>query len=200
MKDKYFKKLNKSSSGYTILETMIAISLFLVVVTVGMNSLLSANVLHQKSQDMRSIMDGLNFMMEDMSRNIRTGYNFRCINDGNYSSNLTTAKSCSFGNGFAFENALGSSLSASDQWVYKIESSNISKSVDSGTTWSQLNQSPEVVISPVSGFSVLGAEAPAGDNQQPFVIIKLIGTITYKNISTSFSIQTSVSQRLVDII
>lgn len=37
-----------------------------------------------------------------------------------------------------------------------------------------------------------------GDLDQPFVTIKLAGLITYKNISTPFFLQTSVSQRLVD--
>ena len=45
---------------------MISISLFLVVVVFGMNALLNANVVHQKSQDMRSILDNLSFILEDM--------------------------------------------------------------------------------------------------------------------------------------
>ena len=36
---------------------------------VGMDSLLNANLVHRKSEDMRSIMDSLSFIMEDMSRN-----------------------------------------------------------------------------------------------------------------------------------
>lgn len=197
------KKINKKN-GYTIIETMIAISLFLVIVMSGMGALLNANLLHQKSQSMRSIMDNLSFIMEDMGRSLRTGYNYRCINDSNFSTNITVPKSCSSGGAIAFENASGNSLSATDQWVYKIESQdggvtfNISKSVDSGSTWVQLNSS-EVAINSVSGFSVLGAEPIATDSQQPFVSIKLVGTITFKNVVTPFSLETSVSQRLIDV-
>ena len=68
----------KFATGYTIIETMIAISVFLVVVIYGMGSLLSASLLHQKSEDMRSIMDNLSFIMEDMSRNLRTGNSYHC--------------------------------------------------------------------------------------------------------------------------
>ena len=75
-------KIVKNKKGYTIIETMISVSLFLIIVMSGMGALVNANVLHQKSQDMRSIMDNLTFVMEDMSRNIRTGYNYQCFTNG----------------------------------------------------------------------------------------------------------------------
>ena len=70
---------NNNKKGFTIIETMIAVSLFLVIVVIGMGALLNANLLHQKSQDMRSILDNLSFVMEDMSRNLRTGYDYQCL-------------------------------------------------------------------------------------------------------------------------
>jgi|SRR3989338_4355278 len=201
---KYKIKKLRRAGGYTIIETMIAVSLFLTVILTGMGTLLNANLLHQKSQDMRSIMDNLSFIMEDMSRNLRTGYNFRCINDGNFSTSIDVAQSCASGGAIAFENAFGDSEDEDDQWVYKIESLdggvtfNISKSVDSAASWAQLNPS-EVVIDSVSGFSVLGAEPQSVDSQQPFVNIKLVGRIMYQDIITPFSLQTSVSQRVIDV-
>ena len=207
-----FKKFKNKKSGFTIIETMIAVSLFLVVVTIGMGALLNANLLHQKSQDMRSIIDNLNFIMEDMSKNIRTGYNYRCYDASDLvwdqskaqTSGLSNPKSCALGGVLVFELSDGDSLVTTDQWVYKIESSgigqpfNMFKSVDGGANWTQLNPS-EVHLDSFSGFSVLGAEPPAGDKQQPFVTIRLSGTITYKGVESPFSLQTSVSQRLVDL-
>jgi type II secretory pathway pseudopilin PulG len=193
--NRYAKRCGR---GYTIIETMIAVSLFIIIVMIGMNALLNANVLHQKSQNMRSIMDNLSFVMEDMGRNMRVGSNYHCINNGVFTG-LTTPLSCASGGAIAFKNSLDGSI-----WVYKIESSdggvtfNIFKSVDGATTWVQLNP-PEIVINSVSGFSVLGAEPPPGDLQQPLVTIRLVGSITYKNVVTPFSLQTSVSQRMVDI-
>ena len=46
-----------------------------------MGALLNANVVYKKSQDMRSIMDNLSFTMEDVSRNVRTGYNYQCVDN-----------------------------------------------------------------------------------------------------------------------
>lgn len=197
-------KNNKKNKGYTIIETMIAVSLFLVVVMAGMGALLNANVLHQKSRDMRSIIDNLSFIMEDMSRNLRTGYSYHCLTGNDTLANSAIPVSCASGWGIAFESADGSSATNNDQWVYYIDDGKIWKSTDNGATdFIQLTPA-EVSIDSVSSFSVLGAEGVATNQQQPFVTIRLVGRITYKpgtpnSVVTPFSLQTSVSQRLVDI-
>lgn len=188
-------KINKKNTGYTILETMIAISLFIIIIMAGMGALLNANLLNQKSQSMRSIMDNLSYIVEDMGRNLRTGYAYHCIADGNLT--LTTPLSCATGGGISFKSSLGG------QWVYYIGTylgkPGIFKSVDGGSTFVQMNPD-EVVLDPVSGFSVLGAEAPAADTQQPFVTIKLVGKIILNpTTTTTFSLQTAVSQRVIDL-
>ncbi len=195
----------KNKSGYTIIETMVAISLFLVVVMLGMGALLNAGEVHKKTQDLRSIMDNMNFIMEDMSRNIRTGFDYRCITDGDFNTTtIVTPQDCPLGGAIAFESTFGDTTRNDNQVVYQISSTdgtnfNISKSVDSGATFVQLNP-PEISLTSFSGFSVIGsATKGSGDFQQPFVTIKLVGKINYKNTVTTFSIQTSVSQRRIDI-
>ena len=196
------KKDLKTNRGYTIIETMIATSLFIVVVLAGTGALLNANLLHQKSRDMRSIIDSLSFVMEDMSKSLRTGEKYHCITSGGFSG-LTTALSCpSGGGGISFKSAAPSS-----QWVYYVGTNingldpvtRIFKSIDDGATFVQLTPD-EVIIDPLSsGFIVVGAEPPPGDIKQPFVTIKLKGRITFKEIDTPFSLQTAVSQRLIDV-
>lgn len=195
------KKINKKR-GYTIIETMVAVSLFIVIVTYGMGTLLSANLLHRKSKDMRSIMDSLSFVMEDMSRNLRTGYNYYCITGSDDLSNVSTTKSGSNCWGVAFESATGSTSNPNDQWVYYINNNGkIFRSTQGPYVVSNFIQltPDEVVIDSGSSFSVLGAEPPPGDSQQPFVNARLAGKITYKNVITPFSLQTSVSERLLDV-
>ncbi|HEV7424438.1 MAG TPA: hypothetical protein VGO21_04585, partial [Candidatus Paceibacterota bacterium] len=191
------------------IETMIAVSVFIVIVLSGMGALLNANLLYQKSQNMRSIMDNLSFIMEDMSRNVRTGYHYRCyfnVNETIDPAVINVPRSCSGGWGLAFEAAPpnGNTGDNSDQWVYSIGTyygkTGIFKSTDGSATFTQLTPDIEVVIDTVaSGFSVLGAEASPGNQQQPLVTIRLVGTITVKNVVTPFSLQTSVSQRLLDL-
>ena len=193
MQKKLFSKKINKQNGFTIIETMIAVSLFLIVVVIGIGSLLNTTSLNRKSQDTRSIMDNLSFIMEDMSKNLRTGYDYHCSNS---LSNLSTPLSC------ASDGGIISFKSSSDgsQWVYEILSDGtLQKSVSGGIAGTFVVLTPpEIIIDPASGFLVTGAET--GDNLQPFVTIKLIGTITSENnVVTPFSLQTSISQRLIDI-
>ncbi|MEO5635115.1 MAG: prepilin-type N-terminal cleavage/methylation domain-containing protein [Candidatus Paceibacterota bacterium] len=194
--------------GYTIIETMISIALFIIIILAGMNALLNANLLHQKSQNMRSIMDNLSFVMEDMSRNMRTGSNFHCVlqNDPPITSTsspvLSQPQSCTSGWAVAFEFASGVTSNYDDQWVYYVDNTGKIFRATTGpyvqAAFVQMTPD-EVVITSAYPFSVLGAGVGSSDNQQPLIGIKLVGTITIKNVVTPFSIQTSVSQRVVDI-
>ena len=207
MKKDYKKK---DKDGYTLIETMIAIALFMIIMTTGVGALLNANLLQKKSQDMRSILDNLNFTMEDMSRNLRTGYDYRCIFSGDTDLITTTPRSCNIntiptkGGGISFKSSL------TGQWVYYIginpndSSKNSIFKIVNGVTV-QLTPDEINIDAANSSFTVKGAEAPnpdgSGDHQQPFVTIKLVGTINLNNITSPspFSLQTSVSQRQIDI-
>ena len=190
--------------GYTLIETMIAVSLFIIVVMMGMGALLNANFLHNKSQNMRSIMDSLSFTMDDMSRNLRTGINYDCIpNHGTVpvTSVATSGQNCA---GIAFQTS-----NPVAQWAYFI-GTNLSDSSKT-SIFKEYNGDPstkvqltpdDVSIDQINVFSVLGAEppTPSGDKQQPFVVIRLVGHINYgTTVNTPFSLQTSVSQRQIDI-
>ena len=192
----------KRHTGFTIIETMITVSLFIIITTIGLNSLLNANLLHQKSRDMRSIMDNLSFIMEDISTNLRTGYDYRCFETSDTIA-IGIPKDCVSG-GWAIAFKPQSYPEDSQEWVYKTETNsidsskfNILKSTDSGATFIQLNPN-EVGLDSSDIFTVIGAEPPP-DHQQPFVTIKLTGKITFKNVDTPFSLQTSISQRNIDI-
>ena len=197
-----FIKFLKKESGYTIIETMIAVSIFLVVIMSGMGALLNANLLHRKSQDIRSILDNLNFVMEDMSRSLRTGYNYQCFTPADSllsPATLDIPESCASGWAIVFEVSEGNPATFDDQWAYYISSDGkIFKSIDGANSFIQLTPD-EVIVNPISGFSVLGAEPPAANTQQPLILIKLVGSIATRDVTTPFSLQTSVSQRLLDI-
>ncbi|MFA7285532.1 MAG: hypothetical protein WC011_01640 [Candidatus Paceibacterota bacterium] len=197
------KKQNLSDKGgYTIIETMISISLFLIIVTMGMNSLLNANVILNKAKDARAIMDNLTFIMEDMSRNIRTGDQYKCSLDLSFSDPATDTESCITGGTISFREAI-----TRDRWAYSIVSYDLGqtfkilKTIDADATpvnWVELTDEG-IHLSNVSGFSVVGAEPLPGDTQQPFVNIRLVGEMRYKGVVTPFALQNSVSQTTIDI-
>jgi prepilin-type N-terminal cleavage/methylation domain-containing protein len=191
---------NNNQRGYTIIETMIAVSIFLIVVMIGMGALLNANSLHHRSQNMRSIMDNLSFIMEDISRNLRTGYNYHCGD----SSSIETPLSCVSGDIIYFEKSDGDAEDNTDQYGYKIDLAQnatdyaIYRTTDGGGTWILLTSEEIKIDATNSSFIISGAEPVVSDAQQPFATIRLIGNILYKTDSTPFSLQTSVSQRLLD--
>jgi type II secretory pathway pseudopilin PulG len=201
MKKKYFK----NNRGYTIVETMISISIFLILIMTGMATLMNAFSVHKKSQNMRSAIDNLSFIIEDMSRNLRTGTQYYCLDftDVNFS-NINTSKSSLIDGGvrrkcwgIAFEAAEGGS-SVDDQWIYYLDGAGaVQRSVDGGNNSIPLTPS-EVKLSTVSGFYVVGAEPSLSDDQQPLVKIILVGSITERGVASPFSLETTVSSRVVD--
>lgn len=66
------------SGGFTLVELMISLTLFMVVVTAAIGSLYSVNDTSRRVEAMRSVLDNLNFAMESMSRTIRTADNIGC--------------------------------------------------------------------------------------------------------------------------
>ncbi|MFN4181243.1 MAG: type II secretion system protein J [Candidatus Paceibacteria bacterium] len=189
--------------GFTLIETMIATSLFLVVMVVGVSTLINANSVSNRSDNERAVLDNVSFVLEEISRNLRTGSVYHCEVNGDPLSAPEQPKSCQLGYLIAFEDTRGDETNPLDQWVYKIDTGSsglvISKSIDSGVSWIELLSAPNLEIDTASGFSVIGAMSPPDDTQQPFVVVRIAGRIIGKDGSTPFSVQTSVSQRLLDI-
>jgi prepilin-type N-terminal cleavage/methylation domain-containing protein len=184
MQKKYFK----NQKGFTIIEMMIAIAIFLIIVMIGMGALLNANLVHNKSRDMRSILDNLSFVMDEMSRNIRTGSEYSCTGGSS-----GTFPDCIDGNEISFKRT---DINGTTDWKYFFDINNGDLLKEVGSDQVKLIDGSQISMN--SGiFSVSGANS--GDNFQPFVTIRLNGSITTKGIVTPFSLQTSVSQRLMDL-
>ncbi|MEI7810067.1 MAG: type II secretion system protein [bacterium] len=195
----------KKNKGFTIIETMISISIFIVVVMIGMNSLLNASFIHQKNRDQREIMDNLTFIMEEMSRNIRTGYDYSCSPDSGTLPAVGYMCSTSLVNMISFNPAESNAriMYYIDEDPNTNSSIGIFRSTGNGISPVNLLNNSEIALDSVkSGFIVTGA-APSTDTsnpdyQQPLVTIRLVGKITTKGVDTPFSIQTTVSQRNPD--
>ena len=73
----------KIQLGFTLIELMIATALFVIVAMIALSAILSANVNYKKTEDMRTVTDNLSFTMDDISRNVKLGYNYSCNPSGN---------------------------------------------------------------------------------------------------------------------
>ncbi len=218
--------------GFTLIEILVAITLFTVIMVSAVGSLIAINDANRRTQAVRSAIDNVNFALDTMSRRLRTGMNYHCLTQSeteNPSSNVpfpvSPQSKCSSsdqgGPAIAFTAAeyLGvanqpgdtgqSGALAGGTVVYRlgpvdgdghraIQSNTRTISGSFATSYTPMT-SPDVNIEELR-FVVDGAGA--GDGKQPYVLITVRGSVeTGKGArvqKTTFRVQTTVSQRLID--
>ena len=65
--------LIRNIRGFTLVEIMVAVSVFVLVMVISSGAIISVFNANQKSKNLRSAMDNLNLTMESMTRTIRFG-------------------------------------------------------------------------------------------------------------------------------
>ena len=217
--DSYFMLHTSDSRGFTLVEIMVAVSIFTIVMLMATGALLSILDSNRKVQSQQNIFSNLDFALESMSRTIRVGTKYRCL-PGLGSGNIEDTQDCTSGSNtiFAFEGFNGkpdSTLptSSSDQIVYcrfngvscHFSGKQIARSNDGGDTFVPIT-SPEIII---EGLNFFVRGSTSGNGEQPVVFISVYGcagvapstscpTSPTKK-SVEFSLQTTVVQRLLDI-
>lgn len=227
----FFKNIFLNTKGFTLVEVMISVGLFVTVMLIGVGAVLNTNVSHKRTLAVRQVLDSLNFLIEDMARNIRLGSNYNCIIDSpidffessgivQFNSSIKNPQDCLDGLSIAFEPQGGLALDDNDQMAYIIEgnidSATIKKISNVGGVSivrdirpTGFSEDASLFIDPrQSGFSVFGSlpfpndissfDPSLNDTIQPRVIIRLSGYIDYKDKRVPFSVQTTVTQRLID--
>ncbi len=192
------KRNSPAPKGFTLIELMVSVAIFAIIMVISLGALLSISAADRKAETVASVMNNLNFAVESMSRNIRTGSDYRC--------GLGAEVSCP--NGAALIRAFNNGIYADVIYSFSVDPvicgqptgtvGCIARSTDAGATYVALT-APEVVISKLT-FYLRGAKfGSSGDNVQPNVVITVTGyvqiSVTQKS---SFNLQTSVTQRLYD--
>ncbi len=178
------------SKGFTLVELMVAVSIFALIMTISMGSVVTVFDANRKSQSLRSVMDNLNFTMEAMTRTIRFGTVYHC--DASVG-NLSDTRDCPSG-----ENSLAIRASDGRRIVYKLSGGRIARSIDGGTDY--FLTSSDVTIEKLT-FRVFGSTpySVGGNLFQPQVIMIVGGFAgTKPTVKSSFTLQTTVSQRMFD--
>jgi prepilin-type N-terminal cleavage/methylation domain-containing protein len=197
------KRSNKKTtpnlvSGFTLVELMVATSIFVVIMLASMGSLFTLLDASKTSRALRFAMDNVNFSMESMTRSIRMGsyyYSVPLYGAINSSDHLTTGRNSSSADG--------------DSWVSFIPQGGTQRigyklHTDEDSGKSTLQKCDEGSINCVSiisddvnidylKFIVKGSEP--NDSEQAGVYILLKGTVMVKDVPNSFSVQTFASQR-----
>ena len=179
----------KTNTGFTLIEIMVAVSIFTIIMVISMGSILSVLEANKKSQSLRTVMDNLNFTTEAMTRTIRFGSHYHCNADVT-SPPLNSPRDCASG-----ASSIDVRSSDGHQVIYKLVGGRIVRSVDGATDYNVT--STDLTVTNLT-FRVFGSPLYP-DQFQPQVIIVVGGYAGAKATSkSSFNIETTVSQRLFD--
>jgi type II secretory pathway pseudopilin PulG len=179
-----------SPRGFTLLELIVSVGLFMIVVTIAASAYLSMISLNRKAMATNDVVSNLSFVMESMSRSIRTGSGYDCGGVGG-------AANCWSGGSSAFSFTSEDGLAT----TYLLRSNaTVGVCVNTGCSDSAANSitDPRVTITGLT-FYVQGVGT--GDSTQPRVLITLSGSVRPDPQSdpVTFTIQTSATQRLIEL-
>ena len=198
------------SGGFTLVEMLVSVGLFSLVMLMATGSVLTIVNANKKSHSLNSVMTNLNFALESMSREIRVGIDFACLNASGSAvagdGDIVGVNDCTNGNvGFRFtSNKDYDEDGLSDVVEYSYNSGD-------GRIYQEhfcINNNPGCNSSPVAitaeeiniehmRFYVIGTGA--GDGLQPRVLITIKGKVGEGDTASVFNIQTTASQRLLDL-
>jgi type II secretory pathway pseudopilin PulG len=204
----------KQAEGFTLVEMLVAVGLFIIVMVVSMGSLVAVVGADRRAQAIETVVNNLDFALDDMARTIRTGDNFHCRDGAGAGgaqpdlSNISAPQDCQSGSFYMAVEALPSRVES----VYWFNSSCggqypngcIEKrtSVDRGVTWSDWFPltSPELNIKfNTPPFYVVGSQPPNfNDFLQPKATVLLTAQIPTEKGTVTLHLQTSMTQRLYD--
>jgi len=194
MKNNTRAKHSQHTRGFSLVEMLVAITLFAIVMVVTTGALLALVDANRKAQAIQSVINNLNVSVDGMVRALRMGSEYRC-------GTLSPADpNCAGGGGaLYFESFGGDAGTLTDDWVYWYDpqTRRLYKSENGGGTSFAIT-APEVEITDMK-FYVVGATR--GDNIQPKVLVVIRGVAGAEKFrtTTTFEIQAAAVQRIVDI-
>lgn len=191
-------KKNHSKGGFTLVEMLIAVSLFVVVVFVSIGALLSIFDANKNARSSKTVVDNLNLAIENMTRTVRFGKDYRCASSFSSLPNYPlTPADCSGGAALAVD-FYDRSIPGNVVVTYEWDSTNKSIKRSYGGVYDEgfLNSKDTVIES--LKFYVLNSSN--SDLKQPYVVAVIKGYVGDRpTTQSSFTIETIMSQRELDI-
>lgn len=190
--------------GFTLIEIMVAVSIFTIVMLVGVGALLTMVEVNKRAQGINSVINNLNAAVEQMSRSIRVGSSYYCGESSVAPAKLILSQpaDCLVDGGvlLAFEATGGDPTDPNDQVVYRLNGTQLERSLEAGDngTWVALT-APEVEVTEFRLYVTGSEPLSSGDTAQPRVLMRIRGTADVQGGPTEFTVQSSVTQRLIDI-
>lgn len=193
--------------GFSLIELLVSLSLFTIVLTIAVGTLLVLIDANTKAQNIQTSMTNLHFALDSMTREIRTGSNYYCDqNDPSDFINGDDIRACVNGGSFLSITEGGSSLtdnSGDHRIEYRLQNNRIERRVQKAgaDSWQPIT-SDDMDIEKLE-FYVTGSNKllETGDVLQPTVTIYIAGTAggEFEVTETEFDLQTTVTQRQLDV-
>jgi prepilin-type N-terminal cleavage/methylation domain-containing protein len=201
---KNIKIQNNKNRGFSLVEMLVAIAVFMTIMTIAVSALMTILDSNKKAQAIKTTIDNVTFVIEDISRDMRMGSGYQC-SLSSASTDWTT--DCDGGKAVRFIN----NSSESNNYIEYI----FSTTTDSQSIIKKLacpsdqytNCVSSYLISEESNidienmsFYIIGATSELSTDptlrSQPRLIITASGKIISKGSEpTSFNLQTNISQR-----
>lgn len=175
----------KKNRGFTLIELLVSVGLFSVVLTVALGSIMTIADSNKKARSLMSVTNNLNFAVDSMVRSFKTGDSPSINPSGDcFSTNEIDYSQNSFGTRsveYCFEEVDGKGK--------------IMKTI--GTETPVELTSTDVDIDSLTFYDTAFGSA---STYQPMLTVVMQGTVKVsEKVSSSFTIQTSVSQRKLNI-
>lgn len=169
------------------MEVMVSVTIFTIIVVIGMGSLITIFKTLQKTRADRQTIDSVSFVLDTMTRRIRTGKEYaRPINDST---------------GIEFIDQEGIRVSFFSG--FDVNNNNIPRLYMTDEAFGPDNEAGPFDITPenfeLTSFSVdiLGNSSP-DDGIQSMAVVHLVGLVKNGQQQSRLAVQTLISQRLLD--
>lgn len=209
------KTKKNSKKGFTLIETLVSLALFSVVLVISGGTIVSVIDINKRNQAISSVVNNLNYSIDSMIRDIKTGYLYKCDYGGTFT--IAALKTASVVKNKTCDNSLTliSTISGIETVVQYslVESSGqnsyiekkvypVSGGVESSYSITDKNNvNIESLKFLVKNPDALDCTPTAScDYGQPSVAVVIKGKAGNQNIEVSnFYVQTFISQRLINV-
>lgn len=191
---------NSRINGFSLIEVLVSLSIFTIVMTISVGSLMVLIAANAKAQNTQSVLTNISYALDSMTREMRTGSDYFCGQEYDLPVDDTGAQTqdCTDG-GVAFSfNEGGESLTSeasSPRIAYRLSGASIERRLGNGG-WIAVT-SPDIEVTELRFYS---SGTTRGDTESPTVTLYLKGVAGEDDGSQgTFNIQTTVVQQLLDI-
>jgi type II secretory pathway pseudopilin PulG len=191
-----------TNKGFSLMELLVSMALFIVVITIAVGALLVLINANLKAQNSHEAVSNVQFALDSMAREIRTGLAYFCSNGTETSGDFTVRQDCDQGSYLSFVEG-GKSLSqgATNQRIayrYNAGESSIERKIGVGSWIPLTNENVEITE---LHFNVANSASKENSNAfQPNVTIFISGMVAgLSGTDSAFNLQTTVTQRVLDL-